>query len=324
MTFHSPISRFRGALMALVLASPLFAASGASAAAPQLKTSAPGYFRTMLGDYEVTALSDGTVELPVDKLLKQDPAVTRKQLADAWLKTPLETSVNAYLVNTGKRLVLIDTGAGSLFGPTLGRLAANLKASGYHPEQVDDILITHMHLDHVGGLSKAVATLFPKAVVHADRRDAEYWLSPAELDKAPADEKGSFKNAQAMLEPYVKAHRFQTFDGATEFAPGIHAVSSYGHTPGHTSYLVESQGQKMLVTGDLIHVGAVQWAHPTVTMGFDSDTKAALSERLRLFDQAAQDGTILAATHIAFPGMGHVRKAGEGYEWLPLNYTQFH
>ena len=115
------------------------------------KTMAPGFYRMMLGDFEITALSDGTVNLPVDKILTGiKPAEVNKALAKQGLKAPLETSVNGYLVNTGEKLVLIDAGASNLFGPTLGKLVANLKAAGYTPEQVDEIYITHLHPDHVG------------------------------------------------------------------------------------------------------------------------------------------------------------------------------
>ena len=128
----------------------------AFAAAPMVKTSAPGYYRVLLGDFEVTALSDGTVALPMDKLMTNTtPDKTLKAIERVHLKSPVETSVNAYLINTGSKLVLIDAGAGALFGPTLGKLAANIKAAGYQPEQVDEIYITHMHGDHVGGLAAA-------------------------------------------------------------------------------------------------------------------------------------------------------------------------
>jgi glyoxylase-like metal-dependent hydrolase (beta-lactamase superfamily II) len=298
------------------------AAGSVHAAAPMAKVSAPGYFRMMLGEFEVTALSDGTNELPVNKLLKTDPAKVDKALARSFLSSPLETSFNAYLINTGAKLVLVDSGAGGLFGPNLGKLVANLKASGYQPEQVDEIYITHLHPDHVGGIAKDGAAVFANAVVRADQRDADFWLSQANMDKAPADAKGFFQGAMVSLKPYIDAKRFQPFDGDTQLVPGVKASSTYGHTAGHTSYLVESGGKKLLLAGDLIHVGAVQFDEPTVTIAFDSDEKSARAQRLKTFDAAARDGTLVAASHLQFPGIGHVRSAGKSYRWVPLNYTQ--
>ncbi len=132
---RSPIMMFKPGFATFGLAMVLCFAPGAKAAGPQIKTQAPGYYRMMLGDFEITALSDGTVELPVDKLLTgAKPGQVQKALQRSYLSAPLETSVNGYLVNTGAKLVLIDTGAAGLFGPTLGKLLANLKASGYQPE----------------------------------------------------------------------------------------------------------------------------------------------------------------------------------------------
>lgn len=294
----------------------------AQAAAPMAKTNAPGFYRIMLGNFEVTALSDGTVDLPMDQLLSGDPAKTRALLATSFLSAPLETSVNAYLINTGGKLVLIDSGAGALFGPTLGKLLANLKASGYSPEQIDDIYLTHLHPDHVGGLVAAGALAFPKATVHADRRDAAFWLSEANLKAAPDASKGFFQGAMASLNPYVKAGKFAPFSGDTELAPGIKASSTYGHTPGHTSYLIESGGKTLLVAGDLIHVNAVQLDNPAVTIAFDADAGAASAARAKAFGAAARDGTLVAAAHIQFPGIGHLRAVGTSYQWIPVNYTQ--
>ncbi len=287
------------------------------------KTPAPGYFRVMLGDFEITALSDGTVHLPVNTLLtKTTPAKVDKTLAQSYLSSPLETSVNAYLVNTGDKLVLIDGGAGGLFGPTLGKLLANLKASGYQPEQVDEIYVTHMHSDHVGGLAANEQVAFPNAVVRADKHESDFWLSASNLASASAEMKGYFQGAQASLGPYVKAGKYQPFDGDVELVPGVRAHASKGHTAGHTSYAVESKGQKLLLIGDLIHVGAVQFDKPGVTISFDGDSKAAEAERRKAFSAAAKAGYLLGASHIAFPGLGHVRAQGKGYQWVPVNYTQ--
>ena len=310
------------AALAATTAIALFASSAAEAAAPMVKTSAPGYYRMMLGDFEVTALSDGTVNLPVRDLLTNiKPAAIDKALTKSYLKNPLETSVNGYLINTGEKLVLIDTGAAGLFGPTLGNLATNLKAAGYQPEQVDEIYITHMHADHVGGLMAGDKLVFPNAVVRADKKDADFWLSQANLDKAADGDKGFFQGAMASLNPYVKAGKFKAFDGNTDLLPGIKAIVTAGHTPGHSVYVVESKGQKLMLWGDLMHVAAVQFDNPSVTIKFDSDSKTAAVQRKKAYAEAAKQGYLVAATHLSFPGIGHVTTNGKGYSWLPVNYT---
>jgi glyoxylase-like metal-dependent hydrolase (beta-lactamase superfamily II) len=294
----------------------------ATANAPQVKTSAPGYYRMMLGDFEVTALSDGTVDLKIEDLLTNTTAAKiRSALARAHLKDPVETSVNTYLINTGSKLVMIDAGAGVFFGPTLGKLIANLKASGYQPEQVDEIYITHMHPDHVGGLVNGDKIAFPNAVVRAVRRDADFWLSKANMDTAPKDAKPAFEGAMASINPYIAAGKFKPFDGNTDLVPGVSAISTYGHTPGHTVYMVESQGQRLVLWGDLMHVAAVQFAEPSVTIRFDTDSKAAAAQRKKQYADAAKQGHWVAAAHLPFPGIGHLRADGKGYDWVPANYT---
>lgn len=315
-TCTTTLRALAAACAAACIAAPSFAA------APMAKTPAPGYFRMMLGEFEVTPLSDGTVDLPVDKLLTQQADKTTAALAKAHLKAPLETSDNAFLINTGKKLILIDTGAGVLFGPTLGKLQASMKAAGYTPDQVDEVYLTHMHSDHLGGLLVQSKMAFPNAVVRASKREADHWLSQANMDKAAADDKGSFKNAMAGLDPYVKAGKFKTFEGDIEVSPGIRAQGGHGHTPGHTTFVVESGGRKMVVVGDLIHVAAVQFENPAVTIGFDGDQKAAAAARKKLFDAAAKDGALIGGAHLQFPGLGYLRSEGKGYRFTPVNYTQ--
>lgn len=300
----------------------LSAIAPAFAAAPQAKFPAPGFFRMMLGNFEITALSDGTVDLPVDKILSNTtPGKVDQALSKVFLKAPLETSVNGYLINTGTKLVLVDTGAANLFGPTLGKLVNNLKAAGYTPDQVDAVVITHMHPDHVGGLVNDGKLVFTNATVHADQHDADFWLSQANLDKAPKDSKGFFQGAMASMKPYVEAGKFKPFNGNTELVPGIKAQASPGHTPGHSTYVVESEGQKLVLWGDLMHVAAVQFADPAVTIQFDSDSKAATLQRQRAYAEAAQAGYWVAAAHLSFPGIGHLRKEGRGYVFVPVNYS---
>ncbi len=124
------------------------------------------------------------------------------------------------------------------------------------------------------------------------------------------------------MNPYAAAQRMKPFEGTTELVPGVTAMASHGHTPGHTHYVVESKGQKLVLIGDMIHVGAVQFDDPSVTIVFDTDSKAAAAQRKLVLDAAAKDGALIGAPHLQFPGLGHLRMAGKGYQWVPVNYTQ--
>ena len=309
--------------IAALAGSMLMLSFAAQAGAPQVKTQAPGFYRMMLGDFEVTALFDGTIDLEPKKLLTNTTQAQVGKLLDrSFEKDLVPTSVNAYLVNTGSKLVLIDTGAGSLFGPTLGNLRNNLLAAGYKPEQVDDVLITHMHGDHVGGLIVDGKLAFPNATVHAGQEDADFWLSKANLEKASAEMKGYFQGAMASMNPYVDAGKFKPLKGGTELVPGVKAVPAHGHTPGHNTYVLESKGQKLVLWGDLMHVAAVQFAQPQVTISFDVDSKPAAVERKKAYADAAQGRYLVGSAHLPFPGLGHIRAEGKSYVWVPVDYQQ--
>jgi glyoxylase-like metal-dependent hydrolase (beta-lactamase superfamily II) len=294
----------------------------ALAAAPQLKTQAPGWYRMMLGDFEVTSLNDGTFPMDATKVLSN---VTPKQLDDdlsrSFLTNPVEESVNGFLINTGTKLVLVDTGAGTFFGPTVGKLVKNLEASGYRPEQVDEIYITHMHSDHIGGLLKDGKMAFPNAVVRASQLEADYWLSKAKMAAAPAEAKDGFVNAQKAFEPYVAAGRFKPFKGDVELVPGIRSVANPGHTPGHTLYMVESGGEKLILWGDLMHVAAAQFPDPSVSLQYDLDVPAAREQRKKVFADAAEHRYWVGGAHLPFPGIGHLRTNGSSYTFVHTNYT---
>jgi glyoxylase-like metal-dependent hydrolase (beta-lactamase superfamily II) len=299
----------------------LICSASAAASAPQQKSQAPGYYRMMLGDFEVTALSDGTFPMEVDKMLKVNPKELDAALMQSFLKEPVETSVNGFLINTGSKLVLIDTGSGILFGPSVGKLLSNLRASGYQPEQVDEIYITHMHGDHVGGLVVDGKPAFANAIVRAAQQEADFWLSKAHMDAAPKDRKDGYLGAMNSLHPYVDAGKFKPFSGNTELVPGIRAIATPGHTAGHTVYAVESKGEKLVLWGDLMHVAAVQFPDPAVTIAFDTDSVMAVAARKKVFADAAAHGDWVAGAHLSFPGIGHLRAAGTGYRYVPANYT---
>jgi glyoxylase-like metal-dependent hydrolase (beta-lactamase superfamily II) len=284
----------RGLLVAGVALALFVQPDHARAGAPMAKGQAPGWYRMTLGDFEVTALSDGTLPLPVDQLLTNTtPAKVKQALDREHLTSPIETSV-----------------------------IANLKASGYRPEQVDEIYITHMHPDHAGGLSMASKALFPKAIVRAAKAEGDYWLNQANMAKAPQQQKDMFKGIQSALQPYVSAGKYKPFEGDAELVPGIRAVASSGHTPGHTFYVVESKGQKLVVWGDVMHVASVQFADPSVTMQFDSDSKKAAAARKQAYADAAAKGYYVAIAHVSFPGIGHVIADGKAYRWAQVNYSQ--
>ena len=313
----------RRALVALLALPLALIALPALATAPAASTTAPGFQRMKLGSFEVTALSDGTFGADYKALLKNiSPAKLDAKLGQVFLKNPVPLSVNAYLINTGTKLVLIDTGSGNLFGPTLGFLGANLKAAGYTPDQVDEIYITHFHPDHVGGLANPDGSaVFTNAIVRADKRESDYWLSDANLKSAPAEAKAFFQGARKSLSSYVESGKFKPFNGPTQLVPGISAISTIGHKVGHTTYVVQSQGERLVLWGDLVHAAALQFPDPNVAIVFDTNSAQAIASRKRAFADAATSKTWVGASHISFPGLGHVVRNGTGYEWIPANYA---
>ena len=306
------------------------------AAAPQVRTQAPGFYRMMLGDFEVTALLDGTHPFPDaavltkqrsgsdserSRLFDDNPGEANALLAASDLKVPTEGSINAFLINTGTELVLIDSGAGTLYGACCGHLIDNLRAAGYQPEQVDDVLLTHLHADHVGGIAPGGEMAFPNAVIRASKLDADYWLKDANEEAAPAFLRPMFEGDKASLRPYIAADRFLPFDGGPELVPGIRAIPAPGHTPGHTFYMVESQGQKLLLWGDVVHVAPIQFPDPAVSVEYDTNPNQAEATREKIFSEAAQKGFWIGAAHISFPGLGHVGVRGKEFVWIPAEYT---
>jgi glyoxylase-like metal-dependent hydrolase (beta-lactamase superfamily II) len=280
---------------------------------------APGFYRFRLGDFRITVLSDGTTSRDLPEIMS-NPGSVRAAFDASHETLPVPLSINAYLIDTGAKRILVDTGAGELLEPTAGHLVTNLRAAGYRPEDVDTILLTHIHGDHSGGLSIGGQPVFPNALVYADQRDPAYWLSAAEEAKAPANRRLFFAQSHQTVGPYVRADKLKTFDGATELFPGIRSVSEYGHTPGQTGYMVESKGQRLLLWGDIIHAAEVQFRDPTVTIDYDVDPAQAVASRQRVFGDAANQGYLVGGAHLSFPGLGHVRLDAGRYEWVPAPY----
>jgi len=295
----------------------------AQAEAPKVLTQVPGYYRYQLGQFEITALYDGSLELDTKLLHNTTPTELNRLLSRMFVGNPkMQTAVNAYLINTGKNLVLVDTGAAKLFGPTLGFVVQNMKAAGYDPAQVDTVVLTHMHPDHIGGLEDAGGKpLFPKAVIMTDRADSDFWLSQKIADGSAEKIQPLFKMARDCAAPYLASGQWKTFTAGNVLVPGITAVKANGHTPGHTAFNIESEGQKLLIWGDLVHAHAVQFARPGVSIEFDINQKQAIATRRSIMKDMAASKSLVAGMHLPFPGIGHVRADGKGsYSWVPIEF----
>jgi glyoxylase-like metal-dependent hydrolase (beta-lactamase superfamily II) len=227
----------------------------------------------------------------------------------------VETSINAFLIDSGSSLVLVDTGAGELFGAYGGRLLGSLTAAGYRAEDVTDILITHIHTDHSGGLTRGGRIVFPNATVHAAAPDVRFFLDGGDPGARP--EAHHHQEALATVEPYRSVGKLALFEGATRLLPGVTALPAPGHTPGHSIFRIESDGESLEFWGDLIHVGAVQLPRPEITISFDVDKRGAREQRLSQFRRAARSGQLVAAAHLNFPGIGRLRSDGKAYTWVP-------
>ncbi|WP_434621521.1 MBL fold metallo-hydrolase [Azospirillum sp. B2RO_4] len=315
--------------MLLLAAGLLFAALPTGHAAEKAATqpvaqsaaqpAAAGVYRFAVGDLHITALSDGTLPLGIKPLVKGlPPDRIDALLAERFERDPLETSINAFLIDAGSRLLLVDTGAGQLFGPYGGKLPVSLAAAGYRPDQVTDILLTHIHTDHSGGLALDGRMVFPNATVHVGQADLDFFLNRDNTAKGLQPR--HYDEAVATVGLYVKAGKVKPFTGQSEILPGVTAIPTPGHTPGHAFYRVTSRGETIEFWGDIIHVGPVQFPHPEATVAFDIDQDAARAQRLKRFAQEADSGQLTAAAHLSFPGLGRLRRDGEAYRWVPVEY----
>lgn len=305
--------------LALLLLFGLFMVQTAFATAPMVKTQAPGYFRMLLGDFEVTALYDGYSEFGPEVFTNAKPKEIQDLLRRSSLpENSISSGCTAYLINTGMQLILVDTGAGR-FWKGLGALTDNLKAAGYSPEQVDLVLLTHLHADHDGGLltSDGKAS-FPNAEIRMSKAENDFWTSEDNKKNAPETVKDMYTLAQTTASVYQG--RWKPFTDEAELAPGIKPVPLTGHTVGHTGYKITSKGKTILIWGDIVHSAAVQVTKPDVAFAFDSDPNMAISTRQSLFKHVVMEGLMVAGEHLPYPGIGHLRKEKAEYHWIPVEY----
>jgi glyoxylase-like metal-dependent hydrolase (beta-lactamase superfamily II) len=314
--------RFAAALLA-ALVSFVAVPNAALGAAPPHHGQAPGFYRLQVGDLEVTALYDGTGVF--DPHWLNGTKATMDGVVKALHEDPhmLDVADTGFLVNTGKQLILVDVGAGTWWGgPAFGRLEGSLRSSGYTPEEINVVLLTHLHSDHVGGLTTHDGKrVFPNAEVYVAKAESDFWLSPEIAAKAPKDVQPFFQSAQAIAAPYIDAGKWHTFSASETIVDGMQLVPLSGHTPGHTGYEFSSKGQKILFWGDIIHAQNVQLQHPEITVGFDIDPTAAAATRNQLLPKLAREHVVIAGPHMLFPGLGRLHKEGSGYNWVPVAFT---
>lgn len=274
-----------------------------------------GFYRRRIGDVLVTALNDGTLDLPLGAMHGIEPEAASALLQEAFRAPSPRSSINAFLIQGNGATILIDTGAGGTMGPASGHLQARLAAAGVAPGDVDTIVMTHLHPDHTGGLTSPAGTaVFSKAELVVPQGEADFWLNEAVAAAAPDENKAYFAGAQAAVAPYRSRMRLLA---DTDVTPGLRAHPLPGHTPGHTGYLVTSGGAALLIWGDLFHVQDVQSRRPEVGMVFDTDPDEATRSRLRVLDMAARDRLMVAGMHLHFPAFSHVQKLSEGYALVP-------
>jgi len=298
-------------------------ANHASIAKSEQHKQQSAFYRFEVGEVRVVALSDGTVPQDLHTLLRDvSPSEIDTILNRAFMVNPIEASINAYLIEVGNRLALVDTGAGAFFGPGAGgKLLDSLRSAGYRPDQVSDVLLTHIHTDHSGGLVDAQGRMvFRNATVHVGQRDVDFFLAPANQKGVDGYDKAYFGQATKSMQPYVKAGKVKGFQSAAEIMPGIKAVPTPGHTPGHAFFVLESKEDTLEFIGDVLHVQSVQMARPDITIVYDVEQPAAKSQRETQFARLAKDRHMIAGAHLPFPGLGHVRKESSGFSYVPTDY----
>lgn len=265
-----------------------------------------------LGDAKVWALRDGEFSLEASLLAHIAPEEAKALLGG---KDAAVTPVNAFLVQVRAKTVLVDTGAGRQPDEDTGHLLERLAAAGVAPGEVDLVVVTHFHLDHLGGLMGPEATrVFPYATLAVPRAERDFWLAdPSKLPERLRDRAPRFK---ALFAAFEAAGRFRTFDAGEELAPGVRTIPAYGHTGGHTVYAFGAPSHELWCIGDLIHFGAVQLEHPEAGVSFDADGARAVAVRKELFRRAAETKVVLAGSHL--PQLVRLEAKGEGYAARPV------
>jgi glyoxylase-like metal-dependent hydrolase (beta-lactamase superfamily II) len=291
----------------------------ARAAAPQLGPAAPTHYRFKLGDFEVTTISDGAVQVdgPHPIFGENVSAAEVQELMAQNFLPPAKMAIGfaPVVVNTRAQLVLFDTGNGAARRPDAGRLASLLAAAGFQPDQIDVVVITHFHPDHIGGLMEDGRPLLPNARYVTNRVEYDFW-SPEDRLSGPTE--GVARLVQANVVPLAER---TTFIGEGDaVVSGIEAIAAFGHTPGHTVFHIESAGQRLVLSADTANHFVASLQRPDWHVSFDMDKEQAVATRKRIFDMIAADRIPFTGYHMPFPAVGYVEKQDRGYRYVPASY----
>ncbi|WP_135468194.1 MBL fold metallo-hydrolase [Crenalkalicoccus roseus] len=327
---HEPVRRraaFAGlsAATAAALGMPGLIGRAARAQAPAAPAQAPGFHRFRLGGFTVTMVHDGARPQPLDGFVQNAPIEeVRQVLAESFLPTDrLRIPFTALVVDTGRNLVLMDTGNGpqQQQDATVGLLQRNLSAAGIDPARVDTVLISHFHGDHINGLLDAQGgRAFPEAEIVVPEAEWRWWTDAGNEGRSPERQRPTFANTARRFAPYQGRVR-QIGDGA-EAVPGIRAVAAHGHTPGHTAFHVADGGAEMIYVADTTNRPELLARRPGFHIVFDFDPAAAEATRRRLYDRIATDRIRLAGFHFPFPAHGYLAKEGDGYRFVPADWSE--
>jgi len=292
------------------------------ARAPVSKSQVPGYYRFSLGQFQLTVVSDGTIAFPAEALWPEASKADRDAvLASDFQPTDKSTlHVNVLAVNAGDRLVLIDAGSRGKMQPTAGRLLQNLAAAEIKPEEVDTILVTHAHPDHLWGVANASDTerTFPHAEYVIGEAELNFWMQPQHPLESHAVWGDIYR--QNMKTLAAINDRIRTVKPEGEVVSGITAIATPGHTPGHTSVQIASGSSQLLCTADVVGHRAVGFQYPDWRGGFDLDLDQGAKTRRAFLDRCASEKVMVSSYHLPFPGIGHVVRTGTAFSWLPSDW----
>jgi len=294
----------------------------AEARAPQAPLPLPTAHRFKLGQFEVTTVSDGGITAPnphsifgINAPAEEVEVVFQQNFLPF---DRLRNSFTPVVINTGSEVILFDTGNGARRRPDAGNLLANLKAAGISPDQVDIVVLTHFHGDHIGGLMEDGAPAFPNARYVVGRREYDFWTSP---EAASGPTAGGAELVKANVVPLREKVTF--LEGNQDVVSGVTAMEAFGHTPGHLVFHVESDGARLMLTADTANHYAASLQRPDWHVSFDMDKEMGAATRRRVFDMVAAERIPFIGYHMPFPSVGHVEKTDQGFRYVPATY-QFH